>query len=72
MNKGSNNATDAGVITTLDDIKKARDVLYSSPDIVRTPLLCHVQNLFPSLPQDMDLHIKMENAQTTGRDRNAV
>ena len=68
MDKDANkNTEDNGTVTSLDDIKKARDVLYSSPDIVKTPLLCHVQNWFPSLPQDMDLYLKMENAQTTGR-----
>ena len=66
MDKKKKNTGDEGTITTLDDIRKAREVLYSSPDIVKTPLLCHVQNWFPSLPQSMDLYLKMENAQTTG------
>lgn len=51
---------------TLEEIKKACDVLYKSPDIVKTPLLQHVQALFPVLDQSMDLYLKLENMQTTG------
>ena len=66
MSGDATTSTEGSDIVTLDDIKKAREILNSSPDIVNTPLLCHVQNWFPFLPQDMDLYIKMENAQTTG------
>ena len=52
---------------TLDEIKAASEVLYSSADIVKTPLIPHVQTWFPSLSQDMDLYLKLENSQTTGK-----
>ena len=54
-------------LVTLDGIKKACDVLYKNPDIIQTPLLCHVQNMFPKIDQDVDLYLKLENMQTTGK-----
>jgi hypothetical protein len=54
-------------MVSLDGIKKACDVLYSNPDIIQTPLLCHVQNMFPKIDQDVDLYLKLENMQTTGK-----
>lgn len=52
---------------SLDDIKAACDILYRNPDIIQTPLLCHVQGMFPALDQDVDLYLKLENMQTTGK-----
>lgn len=52
---------------TLDEIKKAREVIDRSPDVVRTPLLRHAQSMFPTLDQSIDLYLKLENMQTTGR-----
>ena len=51
---------------TSDDIKKACDVVNKSPDVVRTPLLQHVQPMFPALDQSVDLYMKLESMQTTG------
>ena len=51
---------------TLEDIQKACEVLYASPDIVQTPTLSHVQKMFPGL-ENVDLYLKLENTQTTGK-----
>lgn len=51
---------------SLNGIKAACDILYRNPDIIQTPLLCHVQGMFPVLDQDIDLYLKLENMQTTG------
>ena len=46
---------------TLEQIKQAAEVVSSSPDVVRTPLLSHVQAMWPSLDQKMQLFLKLEN-----------
>lgn len=51
---------------SLDDIQRACDILYRNPELIQTPLLSHVQRMFPSLDQDMDLYLKLENMQTIG------
>lgn len=52
---------------SLEDVNKACSVLYNNPDIIQTPLLCHVQGMFPMIDQDVDLYLKLENMQTTGK-----
>ncbi|KAK3588573.1 hypothetical protein CHS0354_026178 [Potamilus streckersoni] len=51
---------------TLECIQKASEVLYSNPDIVKTPLVCHFQDRFPALDKSVDLYLKLENMQITG------
>ena len=52
-------------LLTLEDIKSARLIIDASPHCVRTPLLQHVQTMF-DLDPSIDLHLKLENMQTTG------
>ncbi|KAL3852758.1 hypothetical protein ACJMK2_016375 [Sinanodonta woodiana] len=51
---------------TLEHIQKATEGIYSSPDIIQTPLACHFQDRFPALDKSFDLYLKLENMQSTG------
>ena len=61
-------------IVTLEQVLDGYDFIKSCPDVVRTPLISHVQDLFketiretgPDL-SNVDLFMKMENMQTTGK-----
>ena len=53
-------------LVSLEDIQTAREVVDSSPYTVRTPLLSNVQQMFPELDPSIELHLKLENMQTTG------
>merc|ERR1719272_2601536 len=50
-------------IATLDELKEAQRVLGTYPDIIRTPC---VRALFPGIPKDLHIYLKLESAQTTG------
>jgi len=57
-------------IVTLDQIHKAHSFLRDSAEVVRTPVLSHMQDLFTDNSgntfKDIDIYMKMENMQTTG------
>ena len=61
-------------IVTLEQVQESYSFIKSCPDVVRTPLISNVQNLFkesirengPDLSK-MDLFMKMENMQITGK-----
>ncbi|XP_059175865.1 L-threonine dehydratase catabolic TdcB-like isoform X2 [Physella acuta] len=66
-------------IVNLDQIHEAYAYLKTSPHVVRTPVLPHIQNLFQRSDKEdevddllvkdlskVDLYLKMENMQTTG------
>lgn len=54
-------------LITFEEIKEARqNVAESRLGVVRTPLLKHVTQMFPQIPQSVDLYLKLENMQTTG------
>ena len=52
-------------VVTLEDIYAARDIQYKSGNVVCTPTLAHVQDVF-EVDSTIDLYIKCENMQVTG------
>ncbi|XP_078340949.1 L-threonine dehydratase catabolic TdcB-like isoform X2 [Crassostrea virginica] len=54
-------------VVTIDDIKRARDIIMASPLKVRkTPLLKNMTSYFPELDPSLNLNMKLESLQSTG------
>ncbi|XP_062574298.1 L-threonine dehydratase catabolic TdcB-like isoform X2 [Saccostrea cucullata] len=54
-------------VVTLADIKKAREIIMTSPlNVHKTPLLKDMTSYFPEIEQSMKLNMKLESMQTTG------
>lgn len=55
-------------LITLREIEGARkNLAESNLGVIKTPLLKHVTGMFPQLPKSVDLYLKLENTQTTGK-----
>ncbi|XP_061187813.1 L-threonine dehydratase catabolic TdcB-like isoform X2 [Saccostrea echinata] len=54
-------------VVTLADIKKAREIIMTSPlNVHKTPILKDMTSYFPEIEQSMNLNMKLESMQTTG------
>ena len=53
-------------LASLADLQLAYQVVRQSPMCVRTPMMHHVQDRM-EMKEDMDLHLKLENMQITGK-----
>ena len=54
-------------VVTIDDIKRARDIIMASQLKVRkTPLLKNMTSYFPELDPSLNLNMKLESLQSTG------
>ena len=53
-------------LVSMGDILSARERLDQSPHYVKTPMLQNVQDVYEA-QNGIDLHIKLENTQVTGK-----
>lgn len=52
---------------SLDTILKAKKVIEMSPDVIRTPILHHIQHRLGLQETGIDLYLKAENMQRSGK-----
>ena len=54
-------------VVTIDDIKRARDIIMASPlKVHKTPLLKNMTSYFPERDPSLNLNMKLESLQSTG------